>query len=63
MLVAAGAAALGGASCQQSVPVPLYGMAVMPDSGAGGSGGGGEDDGGAGTGAGRVGNTDGGSDS
>jgi hypothetical protein len=69
MLVAAGAAALGGASCQ-SVPAPLYGIAVIPDSSAGGAGGAGgsdgrasEDGGGAGTGAGGVGQTDGGSDS
>ena len=66
MLAAAGAAALGGASCQ-SVPAPLYGFAVIPDSSAGGSGGsgggGGEDGGAAGTGAGGAGHTDGGSDS
>ena len=67
MLVAAGAAALGGASCQQSVPAPAYGLAVIPDSSArgagGGDGGAGEDGGGAGTGAGGVGQADGGSDS
>ena len=66
MLVSAGAAALVGASCQ-SVPAPLYGIAVIPDSSAGGAdgsdGGAGADGGGAGTGAGGIGQTDGGSDS
>jgi hypothetical protein len=39
MLVAAGAAALGGGSCE-SAPVPLYGAPIMhPDAGGGGAGG------------------------